>query len=339
MIVILGAFAQDCDPDARLDAAATALSTFDLDQAAQRLKDAEADLECAAVTPEALGRLWMLDGIRRSLAGDAAGAQERFVAAKRTQSEPDFALYGGAVVDAWRAAVPPEGTVALTLTTPLGRAWIARVDGERVDTWPIERPAGLHHLQVLDREQVPHLSRFLITSAGEMARVDHGLPERPPEPVREPGVAWSLTGAIGAELTAGDRRELTLDGQARVEPGARFVVPVEIGLRGDLGAPWWRVTVHAGPLLGGSWLYAGEDGPQATSVGWGAEVAAGGRAAGLDLGVSAGARLPARGRVRAVLGVPLGADLRLEASPGAQFRTDGVLEPYGSLTLRYDFPL
>lgn len=335
MLALIGLALADCDPAAALEDARGALGSLNLSGADGHLARAVEALECGRAPEGFLPELLTLEGVSAGLAGREADASERFGHARALGAPaPDFTPYGGAIAALWTDAVPPTGETALSLAPAPGARWRVEVDGERVTTWPVSVGAGAHLVQVLDGERRPHFARIVLGSPGQLVSVEHGLPDRPPAAVPDGSAQVHLTAGLGLDVASGSRDEIRIDGETIVEPSARVVTAVDVGLVVRLDPVWGRFTGGLGTLVGGRHLFTLGDEPGSARLVWGAEIGGGLRVGRLTPGLVAGVRLPSRARVRLVTGIALTDQVAIEPTVGVHVLTLGPAEPFAGVTLR-----
>jgi hypothetical protein len=311
---------------------------------ANELRDrAEAGLRCGEpVTPEVLGRYWVVSGVLAWLDGDHDGARRRLDAGMALAPGAWDPLYGEELTGVWSALEDPVGEGTLVVSPALGEGWSLVVDGAPASTPLVVRP-GLHVVQVHAHGGVA-LGEIVLVPAGDTVRVSHTLPAVAPQPaVVAPPVApgpapspaavgASLVLGVGVDVAAGQR----LTDADRAEPAGKVHVPVELGVVVEGGGLWFRSVAALGPMLGGSYLFANEQGEASSPVAVGGHVAAGPRLGDVRVGVSAGVQWPSRIPLRAVVSVPLGdSPLRVEARAGVNIATGDRVEGAGTVHLAF----
>jgi hypothetical protein len=343
LLLIATARAADCRPIDEIGASARqALLVADLDGAREQLAQVEHALGCGAVAdPATLARLWLVEGVFAALDGREEEALVPLHAARVLDPGVWDDVWGESLRALWdRAAPGAEGSGVVDLVPPVAAPWAVFVDG-RASSLPATLPAGLHAVQI-GAEDVVHHGVVVLVAAGEQTHVSHLLPNVPPRPAPPPAPAPALSGSpfagLALEGAVGDPVSApTLD---PTEPGAKLVLPVELGAVLRAGPAWLRGTAAVGPLLGGAWVYrkgqAVDAEPGRSPVAVGATLALGATVGRVDLGASFGAQWPSRLPARLVASLPLGAlPLRLEGRGGLNVVTDRPAEPAFGLSFAY----
>ena len=343
LLLSAAAYAADCRPTTELtDAARQALLVADLDAARSQLDQAADALACGAVAdPRTLSGLWIVEGVLAALEGREEDALAPLHAASALAPDAWDDVWGEPLRLLWERAKPgPEGTGVLDLVPPVGAGWTVYVDGAET-VLPASLPTGLHAVQV-GAGGVVHPGVVVLVPAGDQTHVSHLLPAVPPQPEvpveptpplrAGPFVGLGLDGSVGDPVAA--------EALDRSEPGAKLVVPLELGGVVRAGPAWLRGTAALGPLLGGAWVYRkGQDvdaeaGRSPIAVG--ATLALGGTLGPVDLGASFGAQWPSRLPARLLASVRLGElPLRLEGRGGLNVVTDRPAEPAFGLSFAY----
>ncbi|MEZ4318215.1 MAG: hypothetical protein R3F61_11965 [Myxococcota bacterium] len=203
-----------------LDAANGALVEVETDAAQQSMRKAEeALLACRAIfDPKTLGRLWLLEGVLRTVEGDETAATDAFAASGRVAPDAWQDVYGPTVRGRYEVALTRDpGASDLELVPELG-ANVAWLDGVRAEGSTVPTTGGLHAVQISDPTGVVLFSQILWLPPGDRMRLETGVPtasrvevEVPgpvprPEPVvaREPKrIDPLLVGGIGAAVVGG----------------------------------------------------------------------------------------------------------------------------------------
>lgn len=198
------------DLDAALETAVQDILAADPEGASTSIAAAEQACGCATQRPDQLARYLLVRGATAEFVAPGSGV--RLLASARALDasvwEPRF---GDDLRAVWASATV-DGRGAMTLDVP---AYVGRVDGAPVESWPVEIPAGWHVVQVLPTaEALPVFGRAVNLPAGESAVVGTGLPPLESAVVRRRRVASpagliaaGALAAIGGGLAVGARVE------------------------------------------------------------------------------------------------------------------------------------
>lgn len=331
------------DVGASASKARDAVLMMEYTDALRSLADAEAGMRCGGVVARhELGLYWLVEGARKGFTGEEDEARLAFAAAARVAPDLWVVDFGPELQKLYhRARAETSGRATLTIDdVPPG--WVVAVDGRRVEL-PAELPAGLHVVQVgADADDIEFME-LVRAAAGDDVALHTGITPPAPEPAvvpeaaeDRPASALSVHVGVGAEAAVGDEltRQTVTDGVA-VEPALKAQLPLELGLRLDLGTAWARAAAGGAPSLSGGLLYASDAGIELARSSWLVHGAAGVRVDPVRAGLLIGLALPGRQALRLTFGVDLPAALAVEARVGANLVATRGIEPAGALAVTW----
>jgi hypothetical protein len=324
-----------CDFDTDVVAAYGAVLTGDRAAARARLDAAEADLACAPVSAQALGRFWLVEAAYLASTGDP-DATLSLVAARRVAPDLWLPELGEPLKERWTAATPDAGAGSIAFDVPPAHRAVT-LDGAAW-TWtgaPI--PAGLHAVQVAEGGTIRY-GAVVYVGDGASTRLTTGLPDAPPPPIPVPrGRAPELLPfvlATGASLSVGRSLTASSGSATLTEPAAKLVVPIEASGGVAMGGGFVRAELGSGWLVGGPYLSAKADGTlHRTPLRFDAALGGGAALGDRWVGGAGGVQWPGRLTARAFAGTTLDdlgdSELRgwAEARAGVNAATARRIEP------------
>ena len=320
------------------------------DQARNLLASAEGAFGCGEVAdPALLAHQWLIEGALEYYdTRDADAASEAFAAARRVAPDVWIPDLGAEVRAHWESVTQPEESGTLSVQGAPEGAVVA-LNGTVV-TLPATAAAGLHLVQVGIDEQDIRYARIVYVPPSQSVSLGVSgadwtiaapqaplveVPEATVEPTQQEPGGFGVHAALGAGVMLGQAISLeSSTGEILTEPATKVVTPLELGATVRTDTLWIRAAAGASVLLGGQFVFLGNDGPE----GWPAMVqahAGGGSYLGnTELGGLLGIALPGRLSARGTVSAPwTGTPVYIEVRAGANLTTTQKVEPGVELLL------
>ena len=317
-----------CDADGHVDFAVAAVARGDTGSARSALDRVETAVACGSpISQETLATWWIVDSAVLEILGDRGSAEGGYGSAKGLAPHVWPAALPTWLRSTYDAAPIPEGRGSLRLD-PAPTAHSVWIDGVLRTSWEVS--AGLHLVQVGQPQRDVVFARTVWVDPGVTSVVATQLDEAVIVPDRSPRsdpfegpVAFGVL--VGARAAAGDA--LYVPGFVP-ELGTKVSVPVEATVRASFAGAWARVSLGAGPLLRGRFLYQDVAGRLFTlPVHVDASLGAGAQLGPIHLGALAGMQWPSRIAVRGLVGLSPGGPWITEARVGVHLPTERRAEP------------
>jgi hypothetical protein len=167
--------AQCDDPFELVKRAERAVLEARLDDAQRRLVDMEAAFGCGpAASPDLLARMWISDGVMRSMKGAKSDASISFAAAYRASPGLWTEDFGNRLKTEYEASGQRESAPADLRLVPLPQGYGVAIDGVAWDTTS-SLTDGLHLVQVGPDAAPMEFAKVVLLSPNAMLKVQTGL--------------------------------------------------------------------------------------------------------------------------------------------------------------------